>query len=189
VEQLLKPVLTKLPASPLDHVTDEDRKFAMHRAELEKGVWVAHPTTPYFYAAIADADCMMRYATPNNELFENQKTWLEMNLKTLKEENIKVLLINMPVTSMALRCMRDGVYDRHVKTLKTLASKYDFDFLDAQAEGKFGPQDFTDWAHMDASGGEQLHAMIAKFVASKKPLVARLSGAASSVAAKQPNQL
>lgn len=188
VEQACKPVLSSLPGSPLDHVTDEDRKFAMHRAELEKGVWVAHPTTPYFYAAIADADCMKRYATPNNELFENQKTWLEMNLKALKEENIKVLLINMPVTSIALRCMRDGVYDRHVKTLKTLASKYDCDYLDAQASGKFGPKDFTDWAHMDASGGETLHALIAEFIAGKKPLVSRLAGT-SSVATKERNQL
>jgi hypothetical protein len=131
---------------------------------------------------------MKRYATPNNELFENQKAWLELNLKALKEENIKVLLVNMPVTSMALRCMRDGVYDRHVDTLKTLASKYDCNYLDAQATGKFGPRDFTDWAHMDASGGEILHAMIAEFIASKEPLVSRLSDT-SSVAAKKSNQL
>jgi hypothetical protein len=189
VEQFLAPVLKNLPGSPLDRVTDEDRKFAMHRAELEKGVWVAHPTTPYHYADVADADCMMRYATPNNELFENQKTWLEMNLKALRSEGIDVVLVNMPVTSLALRCMRDNVYDRHVDTLKSLANKYDCGYFDAQATAKFEPQDFTDWAHMDASGGEKLHALIAEYVASQKRFVAHLSGDSSeSVANKaQPS--
>jgi len=188
VEQVLKPVLTSLPKSPLDRVTDEDRKFAMHRAELEKGVWVAHPVTPYHYADVADRDCMLRYATPNNELFENQKTWLEMNLKALRGENIDVVVVNMPVTSLALRCMKDNVYDRHVDTLKTLAKKYDCGYLDAQATGKFEPMDFTDWAHMDASGGEKLHAIIAEYIATKKNLVAKLSGTSSSVAASQQSQ-
>ncbi|MBX9666248.1 MAG: hypothetical protein K2X93_01460 [Candidatus Obscuribacterales bacterium] len=189
-ESLLAPALKSLPGSPLDRVTDEDRKFAMHHAELEKGVWVAHPTTPYFYVEAADADCLKRYATPNNELFQNQKTWLDMTLKALKDDNIEVLVVNFPVTNMALRCMRDGVYDRHVSTLKAMAAKYDFGFLDAQASGKFLPEDFTDWAHMDASGGEKVHDLIGQYIGSKQKLVAKLGSAAStSVAGKEHNQL
>lgn len=191
-ENLLEPILSKLPRSPLDKVTDEDRKFAMHRAELEKGFWVAHPTTPttpYYYAEIADADCMKRYATPNDELFENQKTWLEMNLKALRGEGIDVILVNMPVTSMAHRCMRDGVYERHVAMMKAFAKQYKCDFLDAQATALFDPQDFMDWAHMDSSGGEKLHKLIAEFIGGKQNLVARLAGAPSSVAAREHNQL
>jgi hypothetical protein len=128
---------------------------------------------------------MMRYATPNNELFENQKTWLEMNLKALRGEGIDVVLVNMPVTSLALRCMRDNVYDRHVGTLKSLAQKYDCGFFDAQATAKFDPQDFTDWAHMDASGGEKLHALIAEYIASQKRLVAHLAGGGSESVANR----
>jgi len=173
---LLSPILKSLPPSPLEQVSEEDRKFAMHRAEIQKGVFVAHPTSPYNYVDAVE-DCFSRYKTANDPLYNNQRQWFDMCLETLKERGIDVVIVNMPVTSTAQRCMRDGVYARHVDMLKAMAQKYNFAFLDANEEyQKHADQyDFTDWAHMNASGGAKLHDIIARFIASQNALVACLS--------------
>lgn len=188
LRRLCRPVLSLLPASPLERVTDEDRRFASYREELEKGVWVAHPTSPYMYLDAA-ADCKKRFRSPNNGLFENQRDWLVLLLQTCKERGITPVMVNMPVTDVARKLMPFGVYERHMDTLRSLAARFDCALVDIDLPNRYEAEDFTDWAHMDASGGKKVLDLIGQYIGSDSQLVARLTGGARTIAGKSTGSI
>lgn len=163
----LRPVTDRcfggLPRNPLDGTAEEDRRLACYAIDIEKGVWIAHPTSPYWYVE-ATADCRKRFKKSNESLFENQKTWLKMCLDICKKEEIKAVIVNMPTTATVRQSMPPATRERHLRTVKELAAAYGCPFLDIDVEGRYEAQDFTDWIHMDASGGEKVLAAIGKFI-------------------------
>jgi hypothetical protein len=177
----LHPFLLNVPDSPLNRTADLDRRFASWQQEIEKGVWIAHPTGPYHYMEVA-FDCIRRHKSPNNPLYENQKRWLEMCLEICRKEGIKPVLVNMPVTPEGRRLISPAILDRHLITLKSEAERWHCDFLNADIANYYENEDFTDWAHMDASGGEKVLRLIGEYIASRKGLVASLSSGNRSIA-------
>ncbi len=179
------PLLAPLGPSPLDKKTEEDRRFALYQPQVEKGLFVAHPNVPDHF--IDDQPGMKsRFKTPNDAVFFNQRQWLHLCLEGCKKENIKVLLVNMPLSPMAMAIVPPAVYSRHIECLKEAAAKWDCALLDANVPGEYTALDFSDWAHMDASGGEKVLTAIGKAIASNVQMVARLNSPASSQIAGKP---
>ncbi|MBX9686764.1 MAG: hypothetical protein K2X27_08680, partial [Candidatus Obscuribacterales bacterium] len=88
LKSVMQPFTSKLPASPLDRKSEEDKRFAMFQDLVEKGFWIAKPNAPFMFMADT-ADLKKRFKTPNNPLFENQKKWLDMCLQACRERDIR----------------------------------------------------------------------------------------------------
>jgi hypothetical protein len=184
VKAVFSPLTSKLPPSPLDRKSEEDKRFAMYQNLVEKGFWIAKPNAPFMFMNDT-GDLKKRFKNANNKLFENQRKWLEMCLQDCREKGIKVVLVNMPNTLIARSTMPSGVYERHVACLQGLANKFDCTYVDVDKPGVYGERDFTDWCHLSADGGKKAFGLIGEAIASNMQLVTCLSERSVQVAAKQ----
>jgi len=173
IRSYLKPILLQIPKCKLDDKANEDRKLAIYVDELQKGVWVAHPTAPYNFIEAID-DCRRRFKKSNQEQFENQKTWLKLCLESCKQKGIKVIIVNTPVTAMVKQLMPAGTYERHLSTIKSAAEEYNCAFLNADEKVKYGQLDYTDWIHMNGDGGIKVLQCIGASIAKNEQLKACL---------------
>ncbi len=130
-------------------------------------------------------DCIRRHKSPNNALYENQKRWLEMCLEICRKEGIKPVVVNMPVTPEGRRLISPAILNRHLVTLQTEAERWHCDFLNADIPDYYANDDFTDWAHMDASGGEKVLKLIGEYIASRQDLVASLTSESKAIASQR----
>lgn len=188
LRKVLSPWLNTLRPSPLDSVKEEDRRFALFQHELNRGLWIAHPDTPWLYIDSA-FDCKRRLGKPYKEMFENQKQWLKLCLETCKQRGITPMLVVMPVSDVARQFMAPGTYERHVSMVKDFSKEFNCDFVNTNDESKFVVQDFTDWAHLGSSGGRKALETIGNAIASDKQMVARLAGDKRGIAASPGNNL
>lgn len=185
IKKLAKPLTSLLPPSPLDRKSEEDKRFAMYQDVVEKGFWIAKPNAPFMFKAETD-DLKKRFKSANNELFENQKRWLELCLQSCREKGIKVVLVNMPNTTIARGVMPAGVYERHVACLKDESKRFDCLYVDADLPNYYAQTDFTDWCHLSAGGGKKAFELIAKSVCADQRALACLAADQSTrIAAKQ----
>jgi hypothetical protein len=148
--------------------TDFDKQFAFYRSEVEKGVFVAKPNaqTDTFYDN--GKDWKKRFKSSNDEMFANQTIWLNKTLAEAKAKGIQPVLVNMPVSELGAKFIPEKVYKRHVDTLIAMAAKYDCLYVDTMKEGKFDMKDFSDYGHMDASGGKKIVDIVGRKIAADK---------------------
>ena len=186
--RLAQPLIKGLPPSRLNSTSEADRRVASYQSEIQKGVWVAKPNVPDGYFDMND-DCLKRFRTPNDTLFANQKKWLELCLETCKEQNIDVVLVDVPFSPTARQLVHPGIHERHLSTLREFAKKWNCALVELDDPDKFDLTDFTDYAHLDASGGKKMLNAISEQIAAKKNLVARLQVASDrpAIAADDDN--
>ena len=71
----------------------------------------------------------------------------------------------MPVSELGIKFIPPQVYKRHVDTLIETAAKYDCLYVDTMKEGQFDMKDFSDYGHMDASGGRKIIDIVGRSLA------------------------
>lgn len=171
----LKPTLEKITVkSPLNVKTDWDKQFAFYRSEVEKGVFVAKPNVQTVGFYDNGKDWKKRYKNSNDPMFKNQLTWLNMTIDLLRSRGIEPVLVNMPMSQLGLSVVPPGIYERHVATLERLADEKHLLYVDTMKEGRFEAADFTDYGHMDASGGKKIVDIVARGMAADKKVRAIL---------------
>jgi hypothetical protein len=169
----------------LDRKTEEDKRFAMYHDLVEAGFWIAKPNAPFMFQGDT-ADLKKRFKSPNNPMFANQKSWLDLCLEACHDRNIRVVLVNMPNTQIARSVMPKGVYERHVACLQELAKKWDCQYVNADVPDLYGHTDFTDWCHLSADGGKKAFDLIGKAIAGDHQTVASLEDSSrKTIAAKR----
>jgi hypothetical protein len=189
IKEILHPlVVAYCKPSPLDNQSDHDKRYAFYRSDIEKGVWVAHPTTPYHYYDNS-ADWQRRHKNPNQQMFDNQLQWLELSLARCKKENIVPVIVNVPISPIALSLIPPQIYKRHVDTLQAVAAKYGCTYVDSNKEKTFVAQDFTDVCHMGASGGAKLLDVVAQAIVNDPAASRALTPVGSAVADKPGAQI
>jgi frataxin-like iron-binding protein CyaY len=188
-KEILQPLVAACcKPSALDIQSEEDKRYAFYRSDIEKGVWIAHPTTAYHFYDNS-ADWQRRHKTLNQAMFDNQVKWLELSLDLCKKEQITPVIVNVPISPIALSLMPAAVYKRHIETLQAVAAKYGCSFVDSNAKKTFAAQDFTDVCHMGASGGEKLLDVVGQAIASDPAAVRALTPVASRLADKPGAQV
>jgi hypothetical protein len=175
VKKVFTAVLPGVGASPLDRKSEEDKHFAMYQDLVEKGFWIAKPNAPIVFAPDT-RDLKKRYGSPNNALFENQKTWLNLCLEVCRRQGVKVVLANMPTSKVTRMGMAAGVYERHIACLQELSRKWDCLYVDVDLPDYYVQNDFTDCFHLSADGGKKAFELIGKAMAQDRSTIARLSG-------------
>ncbi len=186
IKKAFEPLTSKLPPSPLDRKSEEDKRFAMYQNLVEKGFWIAKPNAPFMFQGDT-ADLKKRFKSPNNPMFANQKKWLDLCLELCHQKGIRVVLVNMPNTQIARSVMPPGVYERHVACLKELATRWNCLYVDADVPNLYGHTDFTDWCHLSAEGGGKAFGLIGKAIGSDQQTVACLQdkNATTSIAGRR----
>lgn len=182
IKNILHPLVAAFcKPSALDIQSEHDKQYAFYRSDIEKGVWVAHPTTPYHYYDNS-GDWQRRHKNPNQKMFDNQLKWLELSLERCKKENIAPVIVNVPISPIALSLIPAQVYKRHVDTLQAVAAKYGCLYVDSNAKQTFVAQDFTDVCHMGASGGKKLLDIVGQAIADDARASMALTPSGSRVA-------
>jgi hypothetical protein len=73
-----------------------------------------------------------------------------------KTQNVKVIVLNMPLTSDNLNLMPPGSYDRYLQRVVAETAANGSTFVDLNQDKKFVKSDFYDTAHMNSTGGKKL---------------------------------
>lgn len=159
IKQILAPTLPAMATKSLFNEKSEfDKQFAFNRSEVEKGVFIAKPNAQVVAFFDNGKDWRKRFKNSNDKMFANQLTWLNMTIALLKEKGVVPVIVNLPVSEKGMTCMPGNIYSRHVETLKATAREQNITFIDCMQKenGKFDEADFTDYSHMDASGGKKI---------------------------------
>jgi hypothetical protein len=144
--------------SPLDKL-EFTRRLPGQKSEVAVGDWITHPHPPEVFLDNSD-EYRKRYAQPNLEFFNSQKIFLDKLLELCNKNQIKVILVNMPVTPMNIALMPPGSYDHYTQMIRAEKNKWQCAYLDLNASGKFGYTNFIDTVHLDGTGGKKFVEML-----------------------------
>jgi hypothetical protein len=146
------------------------------KTEAEPGDYPLIPREKFLYEDNS-AEYRKRFSHPSDKLFKMQSEFLSKLLNQAKADNIKVLIVNMPLTPANMSLMPVGYYDRYLQTVKTTTAQYGCAYLNLNDGKLFTSADFRDTAHMNADGGKKLiDAMVAQIKGDQGESVALAKG-------------
>jgi hypothetical protein len=131
------------------------------RSDVERHVWMTKPNAEHVFLDNS-AEYRRRYRSTNKALFECQKAFLERFCELASASNIRVVIVNMPVTTEHAKLMPAGSYSDYMNCLKAMSARYQAPMLDLNNCGKFTIDDFADTCHMQGRGGKKLLDLIAE---------------------------
>lgn len=94
-----------------------------------------------------------RYKRLNKTSFETQMFFLEKLSRFLKENNISLVLVNMPLTNDNMKLLKPEYYDFYLDRMHSFSKGNDAEFIDMNGHSAFVKADFHDGVHMNARGG------------------------------------
>lgn len=106
----------------------------------------------------------MRYASFRKKNFDQQMRFLERMLDHCRKEQIKVILVNMPLTVENLGLMPSGLYDAYLDHVRHLATKYGASVLNMNKPSVFPKTYFADSVHMNGRGGVKFFQELANAI-------------------------
>lgn len=105
-----------------------------------------------------------RYEHFNKQQFDKQTVFLAKLLERAKERDIKVILVNMPLSQENKSLMPQGLYDAYYRSVSGLAQSKGASFLDLNKGDMVAEDLFLDTAHMNADGGRKLCGELAAYL-------------------------
>lgn len=103
-----------------------------------------------------------RYSSFKEKQFKEQVSYLERLLELGKERGIKVILVNMPLTTDNVALMPPGLYSRYMETLTTMCTKYSAQMLDLNEPSEFPKEFFEDSVHLNSRGGARFFEVLSE---------------------------
>jgi hypothetical protein len=155
-KRTITPIIAKLSSpSRLNELDFRHHVPANLHSEVEEGMAIVKAHQPYSYDPNF-ADYQRRCGKPNLEMFEIQSKFFQKILSMCKTQNVKVIVLNMPLTSDNLNLMPPGSYDRYLQRVVAETAANGSTFVDLNQDKKFVKSDFYDTAHMNSTGGKKL---------------------------------
>ncbi len=144
--------------------------------------------TPYATAPYQDntREYKRRFKDYDPAKLAIQEKFLTKLLAHCKEQNIEVMVVNMPLTPQNMALMPDGAYDKYFSSTKKLVQSSGGRFVDLN-NGSFGIDNFKDTAHMNSAGGKKLVESITASIKGDRALASmivpdnKLAGNSSTV--------
>jgi len=144
-------------------------------SELERGMMVEEPGKARPFADNT-GEYAERYKARHENLFNVEKQFFDKLLATANANDIRVVVVNMPLTSLNVKMMPKGTYDEYLDTVRSLTSKYGCVFADLNDDTKFPSSLFYDTVHMNSNGGKRLMDAVVDLIYSDKICTKKLSG-------------
>ena len=89
-------------------------------AQVERGFWITWRHTPFVYIDNS-AEYRRRYKHANPRLFAIECRFLDLTLRQCKNDNIPVIIVNMPLHNANMLLMPKGSYREYLIMLKNAA--------------------------------------------------------------------
>jgi hypothetical protein len=153
----------------------EQLKFVMgaYGGNLKPGQAVLTPNLPKIYVDNS-LDYKHRYRNQYPDSYDVQFNFMRAYLAQLKQEDIKVLVVGMPLTSINRQLLSNGFWNAFRGQLADECQKSGAQYLDLSASPDFKVSDFCDTVHLNADGGARLAEHIGKAVEQNTALSAAL---------------
>jgi hypothetical protein len=107
------------------------------------------------------SDC---YQHVDQSFYDRQFTALEESAKLLKENGIRLVLVEMPLPAGNLAALPASLSTDYFGRVKTISAKYNLAFYRAELEEKFEDRDFQDDSHLNAYGAAKFFKRLAHFI-------------------------
>ena len=114
------------------------------------------------------AEYKYRYKKYNQKQLDSQFGFLDRLLALGQRQNIRVILINMPLTQDNISLMAPGFYDTYLKRVKTVARSRNAIMLDLNDQSKFPKNWFGDSARLNSRGGMHFFKVLTEALASNE---------------------
>ncbi|MDZ4835245.1 MAG: DUF1574 family protein [Candidatus Melainabacteria bacterium] len=124
-------------------------------SELERGMLVEPPDRERQFSDNTK-EYSERYKSRHDSLFKVEKQFFDKLLDTAKKNDVRVVVVNMPLTSLNVRMMPPGIYDEYLEAVRTSTEKRGFVFANLNDDTKFPSSLFYDTVHMNSVGGQRL---------------------------------
>lgn len=145
------------------------------RSEVEEGMFIVRAHQPSSFQDNT-AEYKKRYRSPNARQFAVQTEFLHRLLRLCRCRNIKVVIVNMPLTQVNMHLTPPGSYEKYVAVLRAASRCWNCPVVDLNAGGRFATADFYDTVHMNSHGGKKLLDAIVAEIASNRDLSGQLTG-------------
>lgn len=154
-KQVIAPMQSaKITVNPVSNAERNKTLAAKLKEIAEDGEFVMEPHKLTMFEDNTN-EYRSRFKGDKRELFVAESAFLEKLLKMLREQNIQVLVANMPLMPANLAVMPPGMYAKYLATAKKFAAENDCKFLDLNNAHQFVIDDFRDTAHMNGNGGRK----------------------------------
>lgn len=101
-----------------------------------------------------------RYSHFNKKIFNGQVKFLHRLLAYCKEQNIKLVLVNMPLTPDNVAIMPAGFYQNYLSTVSKEVESFGGQFLDLNQPSTFTNSCFADCVHLNGLGGKRFFQVL-----------------------------
>lgn len=98
--------------------------------------------------------------------YEIEKLYLEKLLKLCSDQNVRLVLVNMPVTSKYKGSVSKSLLSKYSKDLRNFAQRYKVEYINLD-DSQFAAQDFVDSLHVSPAGGMKVATRVAEAVAAR----------------------
>jgi hypothetical protein len=105
-----------------------------------------------------------RYAQINPSQLSKQRQFLVCLFNRMRQKDIKLIVVNMPLTRDNRDLMSPGVYSNYLHSLKAAALKTNTSFIDLDKD-KFENDKFFDSAHLNSAGAQLVAARLSRPIA------------------------
>jgi hypothetical protein len=167
-----KTLSSNLPLPPQAVISDAGLKQKMtgwlfslnsDNDNVKPGQCIVLPDMPKAYIDNS-VEYAKRYRNCNPPFYKKELEYLSALLKFYKQENIKVMIVDMPLTAVNRGLLPPIFWTSYKGGLKAACAEYDARYLDLSADQLFRPSDFVDTVHLNAGGGTKLIEKIADAV-------------------------
>lgn len=144
------------PVLDLQAFTPKSNNVVEKLARADEHAFVLEPHTNWAYEDNS-SEYRKRFGNGNDQLFKSENQFLDKLLILAQEKQIRVVIINMPLTAANIALTPKGYYSRYMNTVRQSCAQHDAEFYDFNDEKSgFVLADFKDTAHMNAAGGKKL---------------------------------
>ncbi len=100
-------------------------------------------------------DYMDRYRNPDQRLYETQFRFLNKIVDTCEKENIKLVLVQMPITQENVQILKPAVYSKYKADLAKVCADKKISLLDLCKFDQYSKDDYRDTVHLNGFGGKK----------------------------------
>ncbi len=125
-----------------------------------------------------------RFSNVSEKQFQCQVSFLNRFLAEAQANQIRVLVVNMPLTGANVALMPPGYYDKYLAAASGACTEYGARWTDLSKSGVFAQSDFRDTVHMNATGGKRLLDIVAAAMTGDERLRTALAPGSDSTCSK-----
>ena len=128
-----------------------------------EGEWICRPFSQKIQTHLDNTiEYKQRYNPFHEDLYQNQLAYGVKLLKMARDQNTKVVMINMPLRKSNLSLMPAGIYDRYLRDIEKAAEENGALFINMNNDKIFAPADFWDPVHLNGLGSIKFINLLCK---------------------------